>query len=242
MLWSILTSNIKTTSKFTIFGYIGTYYAIASALPLTLLNYFLIGWFQDDLDPVYSESWKVFLGLVAVFQLIAPLCFAIYRHRVGNCVFWKAWLEGMKWSIFFGEHYPLASDKLAIANNRCFTVVFFGGISWHLCYALIAHMFCLPIEWASTAKEIEAGGFFISLENVLKNFKWVLVFQVLLLGAMIYLAAFAPTGWVCCLLLLPSRRLAANLPLQTITQFYCIVPLATQVGGHILLPVLSIIT
>jgi hypothetical protein len=103
MMWNIVTSNIKITSKFTIFGYIGTYYAIASAFPLTLMNYFLIGWFQGELDPIYSESWKIFLGIIAVFQVISPFCFAIHRHRIGNEKFWWAWLEGMKWSAFFGR-------------------------------------------------------------------------------------------------------------------------------------------
>lgn len=34
-------------------------YALASGLPLTILNYFLIGWFNGDLDKFYMESWKV---------------------------------------------------------------------------------------------------------------------------------------------------------------------------------------
>ncbi|KAI0129117.1 glycosyl transferase family group 2-domain-containing protein [Xylariales sp. AK1849] len=204
MLWKILTSNIKVSSKFTIFGYVmGTYYAIASALPTALANYFIIGWFQNEIDQIYNESWKIFIGLVAVFQVISPFCFAIYRHRLGNKSFFWAWLEGMKWSLFY--------------------IVFFGGISWHVLYALIAHLFCLPIEWASTAKEIEASGFFISLENVLKTYKWVLAFFIPLTGGMIYLGQFAPVDW-------------------RISQFYCIIPLAMQVAGHLGLPLLSILS
>jgi hypothetical protein len=101
-------------------------------------------------------------------------------------------------------------------------VIFFGGISWHLSYALIAHLFSLPIEWASTAKELEATGFFISLERVLKMYRWVLLFTVPMMGAMIYLGEFAPPGW-------------------TINTFVSIIPLATQIGGHIGLPLLSIL-
>jgi hypothetical protein len=103
MLGRILTSNMKVTSKFTIFGYIGTYYAIASALPLSIINYFLVGWMAEELDALYHDSFKIFVGLIAVFQIISPLAFALYRHRLGNKVFWRAYFEGMKWSFFFGK-------------------------------------------------------------------------------------------------------------------------------------------
>jgi hypothetical protein len=59
-------SNIKITSKITIFGYIGTYYAVASAIPLTLVNYLLVGWFQDSIDQFYLTSWKIFVGMAVM--------------------------------------------------------------------------------------------------------------------------------------------------------------------------------
>ncbi|KAH7031442.1 glycosyl transferase family group 2-domain-containing protein [Microdochium trichocladiopsis] len=202
MVWKILTSNIKTTAKFTIFGYIGTYYAIASAFPLSLLNYFVIGWYATEVDQVYVDSWRLFPALVAMFQVISPICYAIYRHRVGDANFFRAYWEGLKWNAFF--------------------IVFFGGLSWHLSYALLAHLFSLPIEWASTAKEIEAGGFFVSIENVWKTYKWVIMFNVPLCVGMVYLGQFAPYDW-------------------TINTFVAIVPLSTQLAGHLLLPLLSIL-
>ena len=100
-------------------------------------------------------------------------------------------------------------------------MVFFAGLSWHLCYALIAHMFCLPIEWASTAKELEATGFFISFDRVLKTFKWSMLFSVIGGAGMIYLAVFAAEGW--------NINYAAG-----------ILPLATQLAGHFLLPILCL--
>jgi hypothetical protein len=33
-------------------------YAIASAVPLGCLNYFLVGWLNGDLDKYYVESWQ----------------------------------------------------------------------------------------------------------------------------------------------------------------------------------------
>lgn len=101
MVWKILTSNMRVTSKFTIFGYVFTYYAIAGSFPLTLGMYFGIGWFQDEYQIVTFDPWKVFLGVIVIFQLLAPICFAVYRYRVGNQGFWKAWWENLRWSPFF---------------------------------------------------------------------------------------------------------------------------------------------
>ena len=43
-------SNMPLPSKITIMAYVGTYYAIASAWILTLANYFLVGWYNNQLD------------------------------------------------------------------------------------------------------------------------------------------------------------------------------------------------
>ena len=103
MVYRIITSNMKVTSKFTIFAYVFTYYAIAMALPLSLAMYLITGWFGDDWQIVTFEAWQVFLGVVIVFQLICPLCFAVYRHRLGDMVFWRAYIECLKWSPFFSK-------------------------------------------------------------------------------------------------------------------------------------------
>jgi hypothetical protein len=76
-------SNIKITSKVTIFAYIFTYYAIASAIPLTLVNYLVSGWFNADLDQFYLTSWKIFVGMavVSIVSSSDALNFANYRIR-----------------------------------------------------------------------------------------------------------------------------------------------------------------
>jgi hypothetical protein len=67
-------SDIKITSKMTILAYIGTYYAIAAAVPLTLANYLIVGWFSSDVDQFYLTSWKIFVGMAVVFNiLVTPL-------------------------------------------------------------------------------------------------------------------------------------------------------------------------
>lgn len=45
-------------SKITIMAYIGTYYALGCSWILTMLNYFLIGFFNGFLDHYYINSFR----------------------------------------------------------------------------------------------------------------------------------------------------------------------------------------
>ena len=101
-------------------------------------------------------------------------------------------------------------------------VLFFSGLSWHISYALLAHLFCLPIEWTSTAKELEEGGFFVSVERVIEKFKYVIVFMFMLIGCLIYFGNFAPSGYL-------------------ISGWYYIVPISLQIFGHLGLPIFTLI-
>lgn len=67
---SFLWSDIKSTSKITILAYIFTYYAIAAALPLTLVNYLIVGWLQDSIDHFYLASWKIWVGMLVIFNFL----------------------------------------------------------------------------------------------------------------------------------------------------------------------------
>jgi hypothetical protein len=79
-----VTSNIRITSKITILAYIGTYYAIGAAWILTLLNYFLIGWFNGYLDHYYLDSFRVYFSLVIVFSALGNTALAILRYRLSE--------------------------------------------------------------------------------------------------------------------------------------------------------------
>lgn len=96
-------------------------------------------------------------------------------------------------------------------------VLFFGGLSFHMCKALFCHACSINMEWTTTAKELEASGFRIGLDRIVRDFKWMYAFIVPVTGGMIYLACFAPRSWL-------------------ITDFAAIVPLANQIGCHALLP------
>jgi hypothetical protein len=92
---------MKISAKFTILGYIGTYYAIGAALPLSIVNYFLTGWFADVLDHSYLPSWDMLCGTLFIFLVVSPLAFAWYRHRLGEKNFFWAVLEAFTWMPFF---------------------------------------------------------------------------------------------------------------------------------------------
>jgi len=123
----LLRSNMQMSSKITILGYIATYYALAFGLPLTLLNYLLVGWENGYLDKFYIESWKIFVALIVVFSGLGNVCLAVLRYRLGQRTLLSALWENFKWMPMFA--------------------IFFGGMSFHLFLALSAHMFSINMEW-----------------------------------------------------------------------------------------------
>ncbi|KAG5916026.1 hypothetical protein E4U61_004054 [Claviceps capensis] len=197
LFYTYITSNIMLSSKVSILAYMCSYYALGSALFLTTLNYFLVGWFRDDLAPVYLTSWDVFLSLVVVFNAAGPFALAVVRYRTGEKPLLKALIENLKWT-------PMMT-------------VFFGGISYHINMALLAHLLHIDMQWGSTSKEKEDSNFFQEMPRIFKTFKWMYLLLALLVGIMVYLGAFAPDDWA-------------------IRDFTVIVPMGMTVGFHILSP------
>ncbi|KAK6373448.1 hypothetical protein LTS17_008468 [Exophiala oligosperma] len=174
LFWRFLFSNIKITSKITILAYIGTYYAVASALPLSLANYLIVGWFANEIDQFYLTSWKVWVGMMIVFNVLSPIGYAMLRHRMGKTTFFRSLWDTIKWTPMF--------------------LLFFGGVSFHLMKALLCHFFSIKMEWTTTAKEYN-GGFRIGLDRIVRDFKWMYLIIIVLTAGMIYLGCFAPYGW-----------------------------------------------
>ncbi|RGP78915.1 hypothetical protein FLONG3_2820 [Fusarium longipes] len=170
-----LWSNMPITSKITITAYIFTYYAIASGLALTVANYIIIGLFPDKLDHLYMPSWGIWLSLVVVFNGLGSVAFSMARHQLKEEVFWRAFLQSMKWLPFL--------------------VIYFGGISLNCAKALLCHAFSINIEWASTAKEPGPSGFFIGLDKMIESFKYTWIICIILSAMMIYFAVGAPWGY-----------------------------------------------
>lgn len=109
---TFVTSPIPGCAKFTIFSYIGTYYAISAIWITTLANYFFTGWYAQQVDHAYLNSFNVFLSVILVFNCISPISHAMIRYRMGNSSLWWALYENGKWLLFF--------------------MAFFGGLSLHV--------------------------------------------------------------------------------------------------------------
>ncbi|KAF2683165.1 hypothetical protein K458DRAFT_341123 [Lentithecium fluviatile CBS 122367] len=172
---SFITSCIPLTSKFTIMAYVGTYYAIGSAWVLTLMNYFLIGWFNGMLDHYYLDSFKVYFSIIVIFTAMGNVALALFRYRIREAGLGEALLENLKW-------VPLL-------------VIFLGGVSLHVSQALLCHMLCIDMSWGATAKEVDNTPFFKEIPRVLRRFKGTFALCFGLMTLMVTMALVMPFDW-----------------------------------------------
>lgn len=84
LFWMFLTSSIRLPKKITICAYIGTYYAIGATWFMTVMNYFLTGWFFGYLDKYYIDSFAIYCSIVVVFTLFGNVALAILRYRLNQ--------------------------------------------------------------------------------------------------------------------------------------------------------------
>lgn len=198
LFYTFLGSNIMWSSKLSIMSYMCSYFALGSALLLTVLNYFLIGWYRDDLASCYLTSWHVFMSLVVVFNGLGHISLAFLRYRTGQRSLLGSLVENFKWS-------PLMT-------------CFFGGIAFHITTSLMAHLFHIDMQWGATSKEKEDSNFFQEMPRIFKTFKWMYLFIVIMVGGMVYLGAFAPPDW-------EVKDFTAIVPLALNLGWHAMVPL-----------------
>lgn len=79
-----LFSGIHFPKKLTICTYIGTYYAIGASWILTLMNYFLSGWFFGLYDKFYIDSFAIYVSVIVVFTGFGNFALAILRYRLNQ--------------------------------------------------------------------------------------------------------------------------------------------------------------
>ncbi|KAF2110810.1 glycosyl transferase family group 2-domain-containing protein [Lophiotrema nucula] len=193
-------SGMPFPSKVTIMAYVGTYYALGSAWILTLLNYFLIGWYNGWLDHYYIDSFKIYFSIVVVFTVLGNLALAILRYRIGERTLFGAIWENFRW-------VPLL-------------VVFLGGIPLHVSQALLCHMFGIDMSWGATAKEVENVSFFEEIPRVIKRFKFTFIFSIAVAVMMVILSTkIVPDMWRITLL-------TAIYPLSCVIVSHFILPIA----------------
>lgn len=195
---TFLCSNISFPSKITIMAYVGTYYALGCSWFLTLANYFLTGWLNGFLDHYYLDSFRVYIAIIVVFYACGNFALALLRYRTHEKGFLPAIIENIKWIPLF--------------------TIFLGGVSMHICQAILSHLFSVNMSWGSTSKEAEDTNFFREIPKILKNFRGTLNFCMLVAGMMAVLARFAPLLW-------------------RIDTFIAIFPEAVVISCHFLMPI-----
>ncbi|MCJ1357386.1 MAG: hypothetical protein MMC33_007382 [Icmadophila ericetorum] len=193
-----MSSSIPLPSKLGIMAYIGTYYAIGSAWLLITANYFLVGWYTDVLDHYYINSFEIIFSIIIVFSGVSNISLAVLRYRTMEKGLISSLFENFKWVILL--------------------FIFFGGISMHVSEALLSHLFSINVHWGSTAKELEDTTFFIEVAKLIRRFKVMFGYCIVMIAAMIYLARFAPIFW-------------------RIDSLIAILPLSSLIFTHIMLPI-----
>ncbi|KAK3078326.1 hypothetical protein LTS18_007801 [Coniosporium uncinatum] len=196
---NFITSRMPFPSKITILAYIGTYYALGSSWLLTLMNYFLVGWYNGMLDHYYLDSFKVYFAIILVFSGLGNISLAVMRYRSGEKGLLKSLLENFLW-------IPMMT-------------IFLGGVSLHVSQALISHMFGIDMSWGATSKEAEDISFFQEIPRVIKRFKFTFIFCIACAIMMALMATVAPYMW-------QIRLFIAIWPLGTIIVCHFLLPIA----------------
>ncbi|CAJ2503294.1 Uu.00g106880.m01.CDS01 [Anthostomella pinea] len=194
-----LGSSIDLPKKVTICSYIGTYYAIGASWILTLMNYFLTGWYYGLYDKYYLDSFAIFISVVVVFTGYGNVALTILRYRLNERSLFSAFWENIKW-------IPLM-------------FIFLGGISLHVSQALLCHFFSIDMTWGATAKEVENVNFLEELPRLLRRFKGTFAFTVLMTGLMVSAVYAFPHDWT-------ITYFASIFPLGIITACHFLLPVA----------------
>jgi len=196
---AFLRSAIPLHSKFTIMAYIGTYYAIGSAWFLTILNYFLVGWYLEYTDKYYLDSFQIYLAILVVFSALGNLSLAVLRYRTDEQGLLSALILNIMW-------IPMM-------------MLFLGGLSLHLSQALLSHMFGIDMNWGATSKEAENTTFFKEVGKVIRNFKYTFIFCITMSICMVVCAHFVPWNW-------RITKFIAIYPLGTVIFSHFFLPIA----------------
>lgn len=109
------------------------------------------------MDHFYMPSWKVFVSLLVVFNLVGGIALATIRYRTGERGLLSSLFENFKWT-------PMMA-------------VFFSGLSFHVSLALLAHLLHIDMQWGATSKEKENSNFFQEFPKILKTFKYLQVYH-----------------------------------------------------------------
>ncbi|KAI5123019.1 hypothetical protein M0805_007640 [Coniferiporia weirii] len=161
--------------KISMLSYMFSYYGIAAAVSLSLLNYIILG-FAIDIDGFYMHSFEIWLACTVVFPGAGNFGYTLLEYRLGTRSLIDSLIENCTWVPFF--------------------FFFFGGLSIHLAQALLAHLFSYNISWGATKKEVERSNFFLEVPKILRRFWLSIVVSIMLIAMMVVLSLpIVPPEW-----------------------------------------------
>ncbi|KAM0754659.1 hypothetical protein T439DRAFT_284745 [Meredithblackwellia eburnea MCA 4105] len=174
---SFLWSNVPLASKFSTSSYVASYWAIAAAAPLLVALYVVQGLFWDEID---------------LNAFVLP-----FSNIIGCLIFFTA---GSTFGLIAARYRSQDADLLTcLKQHLCWTpflAFFFGGLSWHVFTALVAHITHYPMTWSTTVKEVGSSTVFKEIPKLLKRF-WAcyLVMFSLLAAVIIMTTNLLPLNW-----------------------------------------------
>lgn len=85
--------------KITMMAYMFSYYGLAAAAVLSILNYFLLG-FSYEVDGYYLKSFEIWLACTVVFPGAGNLAFTLLEYRIGHRDLLSGFFENFVWVPF----------------------------------------------------------------------------------------------------------------------------------------------
>ncbi|KIS68060.1 uncharacterized protein UMAG_03643 [Mycosarcoma maydis] len=162
---TFLRSNAPIHYKFSACSYIFSYYAIACAYPLAIALYLTQGWFYPVLLPAFLPPFQVWVAVIVVFTAGGNVSQILARYR--------AKVDGL---------FNLIKEHIIWIP---YMFIFFGGLSYHVLTALLAHPVGINMSWGATIKDLEDSNFFIEVPLIFKRFWRVLLLSTVTIAAVI---------------------------------------------------------
>ncbi|CBQ71416.1 conserved hypothetical protein (fragment), partial [Sporisorium reilianum SRZ2] len=174
---TFLCSSAPIHYKFSASSYIFSYYAIAAAFPMTWALYLVEGWCYPVLDPSFLTPFRIWVAVVVVFTIGGNVSQIIARYRAKVDSLFNLVKEHAAWML------PM--------------FVFFGGLSYHVCTALLSHPLGIDMMWGATNKDLADSNFFLEVPLIWKRFWKVIVLCTVTIAVVIIMqiTAIVPLSW-----------------------------------------------
>ncbi|THV05223.1 hypothetical protein K435DRAFT_745439 [Dendrothele bispora CBS 962.96] len=192
-------SNVPVHYKLNVLAYMFSYYGIAASGLISIFNYLFLG-LSPSVDGFYHKSFEVLLACLFVFPALGNASLIILEWRIGRRSLLMGALDQLQWIVFF--------------------LLFFGGITFHVSAAILAHLFSYKMTWTSTSKEVRGTTCWKEVARAIKCFWYsFLISGVFVIVVIVMNSNTVPVEW----------RISAK-------DWAGVVPVAAVAGCSILMP------